>query len=64
MSVAQKDLTQISDEEIFEAAAQRLCAQYLKDHETEFQFGSFRFIFHDGRFQSIEDWPRNRRYVV
>ncbi len=62
-----KDLnTQIkdlSDNAVFEEAAKRLQKQYLREHGTEFAYGTFRFIFHDGRFQGVEDWPRNKRYV-
>ena len=56
-------ISQMGDEEILEEAARRLQAQYQKEHGNEFMYGSFRFIFHDGRFQGIEDWPRNKRYV-
>lgn len=61
------DLTEIleavSDNAILEEAARRLCRQYVKEHGVPFFFGSFRFLFHEGRFQGVEDWPRNRRYA-
>lgn len=53
----------LSDEEIFEEAAKRLKLQYEKEHGLEFKYGCFHFVFHDGRFQGVEDWPRNKRYV-
>ena len=56
-------LSDQDDEMILEEAAKRLQRQYAREHGSPFLFGSFRFIFHDGRFQSVEDWPRNKRYV-
>ncbi|MBX9768891.1 MAG: hypothetical protein K2X47_16580 [Bdellovibrionales bacterium] len=53
----------LSDEQILEEVAKRLQKQYQQEHGNEFLYGSFRFIFHDGRFQGVEDWPRNKRYV-
>lgn len=53
----------VSDELIFEEAARRLQAQYARDHGTAFLFGTFRFLFHEGQFQGVEDWPRFRRYA-
>jgi hypothetical protein len=58
-----KTLSQLGDDAVLEEAARRLQAQYKKEHGNEFMYGSFRFIFHDGRFQGIEDWPRNKRYI-
>lgn len=52
-----------SDEAVLEEAAKRLQSQYAREHGVEFSYGTFRFIFHDGRFQGVEDWPRNKRYV-
>lgn len=46
-----------------EEVARRLKEQYLKDRGTEFLFGTFRFVFHKGRFQGLEEWPRNKKYV-
>lgn len=57
------ELSQLQDEQVLEEAAKRLQKQYENDHGSEFRFGSFRFIFHDGRFQGIEEWPRNKRYI-
>lgn len=58
-----QDLSKVSDERLLEEAAKRLKQQYQKEHGSEFLFGSFRFVFHEGRFQGVEDWPRNKRYV-
>jgi hypothetical protein len=57
------DLAQLNDEQVLEEAAKRLQKQYRTDHGGEFMYGTFRFIFHDGRFQGVEEWPRNRRYM-
>lgn len=59
-SAVVKDLT---DEVVLEEAARRLQKQYADEHGTDFSYGTFRFVFHDGRFQGVEDWPRNKRYV-
>ena len=57
------DLSIVSDEVILEEAAARLQAQYARENGSELAFGTFRFVFHDGRFQGVEDWPRNKRYL-
>ncbi|MGE0525744.1 MAG: hypothetical protein AB7G93_01130 [Bdellovibrionales bacterium] len=57
------DLSRFSDADILEEAAERLKRQYRKEHGVEFRFGSFHFVFHDGRFQAVEDWPRSKRYI-
>ncbi len=62
----QKPLSKFSelpDELVLEEAAIRLRAQYCREHGRDFLFGSFHFVFHDGRFQGVEDWPRNKRYL-
>ena len=51
------------DELVLEEAAKRLQAQFAKENKVRFLYGTFRFVFHDGRFQGVEDWPRNKRYV-
>lgn len=61
--VANINLKDLSDEAILEEAARRLQKQYAREHGAGFSFGTFRFIFHDGRFQGVEDWPRNKRYI-
>lgn len=64
MDAGQKDdLSKISDEQILEEAAERLKRQYRREHGVEFRFGAFHFVFHEGRFQAVEDWPRSRRYL-
>ena len=57
-----EELQSLEDEVILEEAAKRLQAQFSRENANPFLFGSFRFIFHDGRFQGVEDWPRNKRY--
>ena len=57
------DLSVLTDELILEEAAARLQAQYARENGSQLAFGTFRFVFHDGRFQGVEDWPRNKRYL-
>lgn len=52
----------LSDEILFEEVACRLKRLYRRQHQLEFLYGCFEFIFHDGRFQGIEDRPRYKRY--
>lgn len=56
-------LETLSDEVIFEEAAKRLKSRYRQEHNLEFLYGTFRFVFHDGLLQCIEDCPRSRRYI-
>lgn len=56
-------MEQISDEQVFEEAAKRLKKQFLDETGSEFMYGTFRFVFHDGRFQAVEEWPRSKRYL-
>lgn len=55
-------LESMSDPVLFEEVARRLKRQYRHQHGMEFQYGCFEFIFHEGRFQGVEDRPRYRRY--
>ena len=57
------NIKEATDEAVLEEAAKRLQGQYAREHGADFLYGTFRFIFHDGRFQGVEDWPRNKRYV-
>jgi hypothetical protein len=59
----ENDLSILTDELILEEAAARLQAQYARENGSQLAFGTFRFVFHDGRFQGVEDWPRNKRYL-
>ena len=56
-------LDQVPDSEILEEAANRLQAKHARESGEKLLFGSFRFIFHDGRFQGVEGWPRKRSYI-
>ena len=56
-------LAHVPDSEILEAAAERLQAQHVRATGGTLLYGSFRFIFHDGRFQGVEDWPRKKSYL-
>lgn len=56
-------LQEATDQMVLEEAAARLQTQYTRDHGAKLLYGTFRFLFHEGRFQGVEDWPRNKRYV-
>ena len=56
-------LHEATDQMVLEEAAARLQTQYTRDHVGKLLYGTFRFLFHEGRFQGVEDWPRNKRYV-
>lgn len=58
-----KDLSTAEFITFLEEVARRLKEQYLKDRGTDFLFGTFRFVFHKGRFQGLEEWPRNKKYL-
>ena len=52
----------LPDATLFEAVAARLKRLYKNQHGVDFLFGCFELLFHDGRFQGIEDRPRYKRY--
>jgi len=56
-------MSNLSDDNVLEEAARRLQAQYARENGDVLKYGTFRFVFHDGRFQGVEDWPRNKRYM-
>ena len=56
-------LAHIPDSEILEVAAARLQTKHSRESGEKLLYGSFRFIFHDGRFQGVEDWPRKKSYL-
>ena len=56
-------MAHIPDSEILEEAAARLQTKHFRGSGEKLLYGSFRFIFHDGRFQGVEDWPRKKSYL-
>ncbi len=56
------DLAPVPDSLLFEEVANRLRRIYRKSHGIEFLYGCFAFIFHEGRFQGVEEKPRFRFY--
>lgn len=56
-------LSAYMDEELLEEVARRLQKRFKKRHGTDFRYGTFEFVFHDGRFQSVEERPRSKGYV-
>ena len=59
----QLGIESLSDGDVLEEAARRLQRQFEKEHGQQLMYGTFRFVFHDGRFQGVEDWPRNKSYL-
>lgn len=57
------EIEKFDDNLVLEEAAKRLQRQYSKEHRIDFLYGTFRFLFHEGRFLGVEDWPRNKRYI-
>lgn len=55
-------LSSAPDSVLFEEAAARLKRLYHEQHGIDFLFGCFEFIFHEGRFQGIEERSRYKRY--
>lgn len=55
--------SEVCDQILFEEVAGRLKRLYQKEHGSPFLYGSFEFIFHQGKFQCIEERARNRRYL-
>ena len=55
-------LETVQDSTLFEEVAARLRKLYQEQHGMDFLYGCFEFIFHEGRFQGIEDRPRYKRY--
>ncbi len=56
------EISIMPDEILFEEVASRLKRLYRKHYHLEFLYGCFEFVFHDGRFQGIEERPRYKRY--
>lgn len=63
MSGEDKLRTNWLDDEIFEQAASILQKRYEQKNGSPLRFGSFRFIFHEGNFEGIEDWSWSRSYT-
>lgn len=57
-----KTIEMVSDGALFEEVAVRLKRLYRVQHGLDFLYGCFEFIFHEGRFQGVEDRPRYKRY--
>lgn len=55
-------LKNFSDEAIFEEVAERLKRRYGERSGMEFRFGEIAFVFHEGRFQGIEERSNLKLY--
>ena len=51
-----------SNEAIFRETARRLRQMYFNDTNSHFDFGSFEFVFEDGRFIGIDECQRQLLY--
>ena len=56
------NLERASDQAIFEEAAARLKSIYRYEHRVNLCFGSFEFIFEDGRFEGIDECQKSIFY--
>ena len=63
MQTSHPSIASLSDDAIFEEAALRLKRHYYHENGLEFRHGRFEFIFHDGRFQAIEEHHRAKIYL-
>jgi len=58
-----KSYLQLLPNELFyEEALDRLQDEFQKENRQPMRYGDFRFIVHEGRLQSIVEFPKNRRY--
>ena len=53
-------LKTFTNEDIFEEVAHRLKRMHLEKTGREFLFGEVAFVFHDGRFQGVEERSKLR----
>ena len=61
--IGPESLAHVADDKILEEAASRLQARHARATGSPLLYGSFRFIFHEGRFQGVEDWARKKSYL-
>lgn len=57
------ELSEVPDDALYEEAAIRLQTEFARRFGKELQYGSFRFLFHKGRFLGVEEWPKIRSYI-
>ncbi len=58
------ELHNYSDEAVIKEAAYRLQNAFKKQFGFPMKFGSFQLVFHNGKFEKVEDQFRNRRYFL
>ena len=56
-------LSEIPDGVLYEEVAIRLQTEFSRRFGKELQYGSFRFLFHKGRFLGVEELPKTRSYI-
>ena len=57
-------LEMFSDNSVVEEAARRLQKKFLELNGVDFRFGRFEFVFHDGKFQGIDERPYFRSFYT
>ena len=60
---ASVDLGNYADEYLFQEVANRLKRHFRLRAGTDFRFGAFEFVFHDGRFQGIDAKSKHKLYL-
>lgn len=55
-------LKTFTNEALFEEVAERLKRLHLQSSGKEFLYGEISFVFHDGRFQGVEERSKLRLY--
>ena len=55
-------LSMFSDEVVIEEAVSRLRKRFFDQHNLNFNFGKFEFVFHEGMFQGIDERPTFRSF--
>ena len=55
-------LKTFTDDAIFEEVVHRLKRRFCERNGLEFKFGRIEFVFHEGRFQGIEEKPCFRSF--
>ena len=58
----ENDLSAFGDEAIVKEAASRLQKAFKNQFGFPMKFGSFQLVFHNGKFEKVEDQFRHRRY--
>jgi len=58
------NFTSFTTTELIKEVAMRLQKEFQQTCKREFEYGFFKWIFHQGKFQSIETHPMWRSYFI